>query len=139
MLSALVVAAVLAQAPGCYRARVLEVVDGDTLRVALAVQVRDELLGVRAVVEVERTVRLAGVRAAESSGAQRELGAAAEELLAGLVDLGSVEVCPLRRRSGRPVETFGRLVAAVCAGGLDVGVELISAGVAVPGTREGLD
>lgn len=114
--------------PGPVEARVIRVLDGDTL----IVEVR--LWFGQTIVE---HVRITGIDAPEMKGrCPTEIAAArdARRYLAGLAGLGLIELRDVRR------EKYGRALARVTASGLDIASRMIEAGVARPysgGRRQG--
>ena len=127
-LSAAIVAGIVALAapstaetiPGPIPARILRVIDGDSLLVEI------KLWFGQTVVE---HVRIVGIDAPEMKGqCPSEIDAArgARGYLAGLVGGGTVELRDVRR------DKYGRALASVTAGGVDVGEALLSEGLARP-------
>ncbi len=118
-LAGLGVVAVLA-GPACAFAAPIRVIDGDTLTLG-----------------AER-VRIANIDAPETGGkarclAERRLADIATQTLRSLTASGKVEL----RREGR--DRYGRTLARVSVGGVDVGEELIRRGVAVRWTGRRAD
>lgn len=105
---------------GPFPARLVRVLDGDTIRVEIRLWFSQSLT---------ESVRIAGIDApelgkkarcrAEADAAERARLRLAELLAGGLVELWNV------RR-----EKYGRALASVTAGGVDVGAELVKAGLA---------
>ena len=104
--------------PGPIPARILRVIDGDTLLVAVKIWFGQTVV---------EHVRIAGIDAPEMKGrCQSEIVAArsARQYLAGLVGGGAVELRDVRR------EKYGRALASVAASGIDVSTRMIDAGFA---------
>jgi len=104
----------------CYPWPVVAVTDGDSLVVEIA-ELPPELRRV--------PVRLANIDAPELRGDcpdEKERAKAARDALADLLKSGPVEVCPISW------EKWGRVLATVWAGQVDVGEELVSRGLARP-------
>jgi len=115
--------------PGPIAARVLRIVDGDTLVVRARIWLGQD---------VETAVRLAGVDAPELHGAcpqERDLAVAARALVADAVAAGTVTLRNIRRD-----KYGGRVLARVgIPGGADLGAVLLAARLARPyhGGRRG--
>ena len=109
--------------PGPVPAAVIEVIDGDTVRVRARVWLGQD---------VETAVRIAGIDTPELRGAdcdaERRLAEAARDRLAALLDGGAVHLWDIEHG------TFaGRVVARVeTADGRDVGAPLLADGLARP-------
>ncbi len=127
-LSAVIVAGIVALAapstaetiPGPIPARILRVIDGDTLLVEVRIWFGQTVV---------EHVRIAGIDAPEMKGrCPREIEAAraARQYLAGLVGGGAVELRGVTR------ERYGRALAKVTAEGIDVPARMIEAGHARP-------
>jgi len=104
----------------CYSWRVVEVTDGDSLTVELP-ELPPELRHVG--------VRLANVDAPEIRGdcqAEKDAARKARAALRDLLATGPVDVCPIEW------EKYGRILATVWAGQIDVGEELVRLGLARP-------
>lgn len=108
--------------PGPVPATVLEVIDGDTVKLRAHIWLGQE---------VETAVRLDGVNAPELRGdcaAERRLAAAARDYLAGLLGDGRVSLRDIAQD-----KYGGRVVAKIAVmGGRDVGDALLAAGLARP-------
>ena len=108
--------------PGPVPAEVVEVVDGDTLKVRAHIWLGQA---------VETSVRLDGINAPELKGgcdAERRLAAAAKDYLARRLAGGAVSL-----RDISYDKYGGRVVARVDdAAGRDLGAELVAAGFALP-------
>lgn len=107
---------------GPFPARLLRVLDGDTIRVEIRLWFRQALT---------EDVRLLGIDAPElgkKAGCPAEAEAAerARVRLAELLGGGQIELWNVRR------EKYGRALAKVTAGGVDVGAEMVRAGLARP-------
>ena len=107
---------------GPFPARLVRVIDGDTLRVEIRLWFSQALT---------ETVRIAGIDAPELGKkarcpAEAEAAERARQRLAELLAGGYVELWQVRR------EKYGRALARVTAGGVDVGAELVGAGLARP-------
>ncbi len=103
-------------APGTYAARVLRIVDGDTLEAQVATWPGQT---------VEVKVRLRGIDAPELDGACREETARADAAREALARLASGDV--VLSEVG-PDRYYGRVVARVAANGVDLGAALMAAG-----------
>ena len=104
----------------CYSWPVLRVYDGDTITVSIDT-LPPELR--------EVGVRLANIDAPELRAdcpSEKDQAKAAKEALAQLLASGPVQVCPIRW------EKYGRILATVWAGQVDVGEELVRRGLARP-------
>ena len=124
--SALAAVAVVSAAPApavaaCYAWPIESVYDGDTIRVEIP-ELPTELRSVG--------VRLANIDTPEINGeCERESAAAIEarDALAAMLASGEpVEVCPIRW------EKYGRILATVWVGTLDVGEEMVRRGLQRP-------
>lgn len=109
-----------------YRARVLRVIDGDTLEAEIDLGFRVFLRG---------TLRLAGINAPEVHGPERPRGLAAtrhlEELLKQFTPAdGSVLIRTEKDRT----EKYGRYLAVLVAGDVNVNERLVADGSAVVAT-----
>lgn len=111
-----------------YRAKVIEVIDGDTVRA-------DVDLGFRMQLSAE-VFRLDGIDAPETRAygtrevgpEERVRGLAAKAALAVLVEGRAVEICTLRDRRGK----YGRYLARIDLDGLDVNQWMLDQGHALP-------
>ncbi len=106
--------------PGPFQAHVLRVIDGDTLIVQVGLWFGQSVI---------EHVRIAGIDAPEMKGrcpSETEAAKAARLYLAGLVSGGAVELRDVRR------EKYGRALATVVAGGVDISSRMIEAGHARP-------
>lgn len=106
--------------PGPIAAHVLRVIDGDSLLVEI------KLWFGQTVIE---HVRIAGIDAPEMKGrcaSEIEAARGARQYLAGLVGGRDVELRDVRR------EKYGRALARVAAGGVDVSTQMIDTGQARP-------
>ena len=106
--------------PGPFQARVVRVIDGDSLIVQVG------LWFGQSVVE---HIRIAGIDAPEMKGrcpSEIDAAKAARQYLAGLVGGGAIELRDVRR------EKYGRALASVIAGGVNVGEALVREGLARP-------
>jgi len=106
--------------PGPVSARVLRVIDGDTLLVEIKIWFGQTVI---------EHVRIAGIDAPEMKGrcpSEIEAARGARQYLAGLVSGEPVELRDVKR------EKYGRALAAVTAGGIDVPARMIEAGYARP-------
>ena len=134
-LSAAIVAGIVALAapstaemlPGPFQARVVRVIDGDSLIVQVGLWFGQSVI---------EHIRIAGIDAPEMKGrcpSEIEAARAARQYLAGLLGGGTVELRDVRR------EKYGRALASVTAGGVDVGEALLREGLARPydGKRRG--
>lgn len=116
--------------PGPFPARLVRVLDGDTIRVEIRLWFSQALT---------EDVRLAGIDAPESGKrakcpAETEAAERARHYLAGLLAGTQIELWNVRR------EKYGRALASVTAGGIDVGEALLREGLARPyggGRRQG--
>ena len=102
--------------PGPFQARVVRVVDGDSLIVQVGLWFGQSVI---------EHVRIAGIDAPEMKGRcpiEIEAARAARQYLAGLVGGGVVELRDVRR------EKYGRALARVVAGGVDISSRMIEAG-----------
>ena len=128
MLRAVIAALLLAASPasaaetftGPFPARLVRVLDGDTIRVEIRLWFSQALT---------ETVRLLGIDAPESGKrarcpAEAEAAERARLRLAELLAGRQVELWNVRR------EKYGRALATVTAGGVDVGAELLKEGLA---------
>ncbi len=111
-----------------YRARVTEVIDGDTLRadvdLGFHVWVRDEIFRLDGI-DAPETRAYAG---REVSAAEKARGRAAKAALARLVEGRDVVICTVAGRR----EKYGRYLARIELDGLDVNRWLLEQGHAVP-------
>lgn len=103
-------------APGVYAARVLRIVDGDTLEAQVAIWPGQT---------IEVKVRLRGIDAPELDGACREEAARADAARDALARLAAGDI--VLSEVG-PDRYYGRVVARVAAQGVDLGAALIAAG-----------
>lgn len=106
--------------PGPFQARVVRVIDGDTLIVQVGLWFGQSVI---------EHIRIAGIDAPEMKGrcpSETEAAKAARQYLTGLIGAGSIELRDVRR------EKYGRALASVTAGGVDVGKALIGEGLARP-------
>lgn len=114
---------------GGYPAEALRVIDGDTLELRISVFPGHDIIS---------RVRLARIDAPELSSPcahERDAATAARRALRDLVANG-----PLVVRDPRPDKYFGRVVADVSTGGLDISDRLMADGMATPydgGRRRG--
>ncbi len=107
-------------APGTYEAAVLRIVDGDTLEARVSTWPGQS---------VDVKVRLRGIDAPEMDGACRAETDRAEAARSALAQVASG---PILLTDVGPDRYYGRVVARVLAGGLDVGAALLQAGHARP-------
>lgn len=106
--------------PGPIQARVIRIFDGDSFLAEI------KLWFGQTVIE---HIRIAGIDAPEMKGrcpSEIEAAKGARQYLAGLVGAGSIELRDVRR------EKYGRALASVTAGGIDVSTQMIEAGHARP-------
>lgn len=106
--------------PGPFQARVLRVIDGDTLIVQVGLWFGQSII---------EHIRIFGIDAPELRGrcpSETEAAKSARQYLAGLVASGPVELRDVRR------EKYGRALASVTAGGIDISSRMIEAGHARP-------
>ena len=111
-----------------YPCRILRVIDGDTLSAEVR-QVITLFDGARAVIGVERRIRLAGVNAPElhaSAACERVAAVQAREFVGALVR-GREERCVLRLGQAQH-DKYGRLLGAVSIDGTDIAGALIASG-----------
>lgn len=104
--------------PGPVPARVLRVVDGDTLLVEIKIWFGQTVI---------EHVRIAGIDAPEMKGrcpSEIEAARRARQYLAGLVSGAAVELRDVRR------EKYGRALAGLTVDGIDVSGRMIAAGYA---------
>ena len=107
-----------------YRARVVRVVDGDTVEVDI---LKDVGFGVY--LHIRKTVRLLGINAPESVGPTSKDGIASKVLLATLLPLG-IEIL-MRTSKPDPKDKYGRFLAVLWLDGLNLNEHMIVAGAAV--------
>lgn len=123
ILLTLVVCSPQAQAetlPGPFRARVVRVIDGDTLIAEVGLWFGQSVI---------EHIRIAGIDAPEMKGrcpSEIEAARSARQYLSGLVGTGQIELIDVRR------EKYGRALARVMAGGFDISTQMIEAGYARP-------
>ncbi len=106
--------------PGPIQARVVRVIDGDTLIVQVGIWFGQSVV---------EHIRIAGIDAPEMKGrcpSEIDAARAARQYVAGLVGGGAVELRDVRR------EKYGRALASVIAGGVDVGEALLREGLVRP-------
>ena len=114
--------------PGPFQARVVRVIDGDTLIVQVGLWFGQSVI---------EHIRIAGIDAPEMKGRCPSETAAARtagQYLATLIGAGPLELRDVRH------EKYGRTLARVFVNGLDVAKEMLGAGHARPysgGKREG--
>lgn len=104
--------------PGPIPARILRVVDGDTLLVEIKIWFGQTVV---------EHVRIAGIDAPEMKGrcpSEIEAARGARQYLSGLVGGGAVELRDIRR------EKYGRALAAVTVEGIDIASRMIEIGYA---------
>lgn len=107
-----------------YQAKVVRVVDGDTVEVDLH---KDVGFGLR--LDIRKTVRLLGINAPESEGATAKEGLASKALLATLLSPGTEVI--MRTEKPDPKDKFGRFLAVIWLDGLNMNEHMIVAGAAV--------
>lgn len=107
-----------------YRARITRVIDGDTVEAEID-------LGFHVTLSV--TLRLAGINAPETRGADRPRGLAATRFLEALLDdlAGDTRVLTVRTRKD-VTEKYGRYLADLIAGEVNLNQALVAAGHSVP-------
>lgn len=116
-----------------YDARLIRVIDGDSLDVQVTARAITRLPGqdIELSTSVVETVRLAGVNAPETRGkCETEKQAARDAKLFLEGRLRGAELVLVTR--GEEIEKFGRVLADVEVGGVSVARELISKGLADP-------
>ncbi len=107
-----------------YRARITRVIDGDTVEAEID-------LGFHVAISV--TLRLAGINAPEIRGAERPRGLAATRYLESLLDDLAGDTRELTVRTQKDVtEKYGRYLADLIAGEVNLNHALVAAGHAVP-------
>lgn len=107
-----------------YRARITRVIDGDTVEAEID-------LGFHVTLSV--TLRLDGINAPETRGAERPRGLAATRYLEALLDdlAGDTRLLTVRTRKDS-TEKYGRYLAELIAGDVNLNQALVAAGHAVP-------
>jgi micrococcal nuclease len=107
-----------------YRARIVRVIDGDTVEAEI-----DLGFHVRFTV----TLRLAGINAPETKGTERPRGLAATRYLERLLNEWTGASRELLVRTHKDVtEKYGRYLAELIAGEVNLNQALVAAGHAVP-------
>ncbi len=107
-----------------YRARIVRVIDGDTVEAEI-----DLGFHVRFTV----TLRLAGINAPETKGTERPRGLAATRYLESLLNDLTGDTRELVVRTHKDVtEKYGRYLAELIAGEVNLNQALVAAGHAVP-------
>lgn len=107
-----------------YQARISRVIDGDTVEAEID-------LGFHVTISV--TLRLAGINAPEIRGAERPQGLAATRYLESLLDDLAGDIRTLTVRTQKDVtEKYGRYLAELIAGEVNLNHALVAAGHAVP-------
>ncbi len=107
-----------------YRARITRVIDGDTVEAEID-------LGFHVTITV--TLRLAGINAPETRGTERPRGLAAKRYLESQLDdlIGDTRALTVRTRKD-VTEKYGRYLADLIAGDVNLNLALVAAGHAVP-------
>jgi micrococcal nuclease len=108
-----------------YRARVVRVLDGDTVEVDI-----EKDVGFDVVVKFRKTVRMQGINTPEKFGATKEAGLASKKIVQDLLPVGSEIV--MRTEKPDSTEKFGRFLATIWLGNLNLSEHLISIGAAKP-------
>jgi micrococcal nuclease len=106
-----------------YRARIVRVIDGDTVEAEVDLGFHISFL---------RTLRLFGINTPETKGVSRPQGLAARDFLIHLIDThthGNSEL--IIRTEKDATGKYGRLLATLIAGGVNLNEALIAAGHAV--------
>lgn len=100
-----------------YKARLVRVIDGDTIEV-------DVDLGFH--IWCRLTLRLAGINAPEKRGETKDAGMASSMHLASLLGSGELEIITHKTK-----EKYGRFLADVFVNGVDVNFQMVADGQAV--------
>lgn len=108
-----------------YRARVVRVLDGDTVEVDI-----EKDVGFDVVVMFRKTVRMQGINTPEKFGATKEAGLASKKIVEDLLPRGT-EIL-MRTEKPDSTEKFGRFLATIWLGSMNLSEHLISIGAAKP-------
>lgn len=107
-----------------YRAKVIRVVDGDTVEVDILKDV-----GFGLVLTIRKIVRLLGINAPESVGPTAKDGIASKALLSAILAPGT-EVL-MRTEKPDPKDKYGRFLAVIWLDGLNMNEHMLVTGAAV--------
>lgn len=107
-----------------YQAKVVRVVDGDTVEVDIH---KDVGFGLH--LDIRKTVRLLGINAPESVGPTAKDGIASKALLSAILTPGT-EVL-MRTEKPDPKDKYGRFLAVIWHDGLNLNEHMVVAGAAV--------
>ncbi len=108
-----------------YKAKVVRVLDGDTVEVDIE---RD--VGFDVVVQFRKTVRMQGINTPEKFGATKEAGLASKKIVQDLLPVGT-EIL-MRTEKPDSTEKFGRFLATIWLGTMNLSEHLIAIGAATP-------
>lgn len=108
-----------------YKARVVRVLDGDTVEVDI-----EKDVGFDVVVRFRKTVRMQGINTPEKFGATKEAGLASKKIVQDLLPVGTEIV--MRTEKPDSTEKFGRFLATIWLGTMNLSEHLIAIGAAKP-------